>query len=113
DRVATEPGRCPKGHRRADPESPSLVRCSAHHTPRIRATAPDHDRFPAQLRMVALLDGSEERVEVHVQDRGAGHPGMMLRGRGPGQGSGRHQPFGSTATVTSGDMPGETWTATL
>ena len=33
------------------------------------ADAADHDRLAAQRRLVALLDGGEERVEVEVQHR--------------------------------------------
>ena len=41
----------------------------------LRTAATDDDRSAAQLRPVALLDGSEERVQVHVGDdpRRLGH----------------------------------------
>ena len=48
------------------------------------ATADTHDHgFAAQLGTVSLLDGSEERVEIDVQDGGAVHRTMMSRRASP------------------------------
>ena len=54
-------------HRRPHPERLGLVTGRQHHT------ATDDHRPPAQLRVVPLLDGGEERVEVGMQDRCASH----------------------------------------
>jgi len=44
----------------------------------VSTTADTYDHgFPAQLREISLLDGSEERVEIDVEDGGALHRTMM------------------------------------
>ena len=60
-------------HRRVDPEPPRLVAGRRHDAALVGPAAPDDDRPAAQLRVVALLDGREERVEVDVEDRPVGH----------------------------------------
>ena len=57
-------------HRRAHAVLPRLVRRRGHHA--AAAGAAHHDRLAAQGRLVALLDRGEERVQVQVEDRGAG-----------------------------------------
>ena len=54
--------RLPAAHRGADAVSLGLVARSKHN-----ARAHDH-RTPAETRIVALLDGSKERVDVGVKD---------------------------------------------
>lgn len=104
-----------------------LVRGSRHDASIARPTTAHDDRPAAQLRAVALLNGREEGVEVHVQDRRggpsrgdpslAGHaiiiarPGGSVRPGSPVRWV--DQPLGSTTTVTSGVMPAKTFTATL
>ena len=60
-----QPPRGSSTHRGANAERLRLVARREHD-----ATA-DDDGPPAQARVVSLLDGREERVEVGVQDRGA------------------------------------------
>ena len=67
-RARAERGRRAQGHRRAHPETARLVRGSADHAAVVRPAATDDHGLTAQLGSVALLDGSEERVEVDVQD---------------------------------------------
>jgi len=50
------------------PERPGFVRRRRDHAP--STDAADDDRLAPQRRLVALLDGREERVEVQVEDRG-------------------------------------------
>ena len=52
-------------------------------TPRSSGGTTDDDRSAAQLGVVPLLDGSEERVEIDVQDRGAAADGHapIIHGR--------------------------------
>ena len=54
-------------HRRADAERPGLVGRRGHDA--AAAGAADDDRLAAQRRLVALLDGGEEGVQVEVEDR--------------------------------------------
>jgi hypothetical protein len=61
--MRAEPTGEPTAHRRADAERLGLVARGEHDS-----AADDHG-LPAQARVVALLDGREERVEVGVQDR--------------------------------------------
>ena len=56
-----------RGHGRADPEHPRLVRRRGDHSA-LTDPADDH-RLAAQRRLVPLLDGGEERVQIQVQDR--------------------------------------------
>ena len=61
-----------------------LVGRGGHHAP--AAGAADDDRLAAQRRLVALLDGGEEGVQVEVEDRrSAAHQPVA-----PGAGSSRH-----------------------
>ena len=62
ERVRAQPLRLPPAHRRLHAVRLGLVARGEHD-----AAADDH-RAPAQPRVVALLDGGEERVEVGVQD---------------------------------------------
>ena len=55
-------------HGRADAVLPGLVGRGRHHP--AAAGAADHDGLSAQGRLVALLDGCEERVQIEVEDRG-------------------------------------------
>ena len=72
DGVRAQPTRLAAAHRAAHPAGPRLV-AGAHHD----ANADDH-RPAAQPRVVALLDGGEERIEVGVQDRRiTGHERMF------------------------------------
>ena len=86
-RVRRTRARLPRRHRRADPEDAGLVGRGGHHAP--PAGAADDDGLAAQRRLVALLDGGEERVEVDVEDRRlAAHAPIMTRrpGRIPSPG---------------------------
>ena len=66
-------------HRRVDPEAPRLVGCGADDATVGGATT-THDHGPtAELRVVPLLDGREEGVEVDVQRGGKPHAAMMTR----------------------------------
>ena len=70
-------------HRRADAVLARLVGRGRHHAP--AADAADHDRLAAQRRLVALLDGGEEGVEVEVQDGRVGpHAAQRTAPRRPG-----------------------------
>ena len=96
-RVGAACARLAGRHRRADPEGPGLVGRRRHHA---AAADPAHDdRLAAQRRLVALLHGGEERVQVDVEDRRVGaHVPMMpaaTRLGGAGQ-------FPSTAAASSG-----------
>src|SRR5664280_392917 len=76
DAVRAERGGGSQRHRGVDTEAPRLVARGAHDAARAGVAA--HDHGPAtELRAVALLDGREERVEVHVEDRRAGHAPIM------------------------------------
>ena len=92
DAVRAEPPRRPDGHRGVDPELPRLVRGRAHDPAVVRPAHPDRDRPAAQLRVVALLDRREERVEVDVEDRpgrggGAADGGVVARSHASRRGS--------------------------
>ena len=77
-------------HRRADAELARLVRRRGDHA--ATADAADDDRLAAQRRLVPLLDGGEEGVEVQMQDRRLGsRTGHHRRRRRP-QMSGRPSP---------------------
>ena len=79
------------GHRRADPEDARLVGRGGHHA--APADPADDDRLAAQRRLVALLHGGEERVQVDVEDRRVGaHAPMMPRDRRRRQAGSVHQP---------------------
>ena len=67
------------GHRRAHPEDPRLVGRGGHHA--AAADPADHDRLAAQRRLVALLHGGEERVQVDVEDRRVGAHAAHCRPR--------------------------------
>ena len=68
ERRVGAPRACLAGrHRRPDAVLACLVRRRGDHP--APADAADHDRLAAQRRLVALLDGREERVEVEVQHR--------------------------------------------
>ena len=44
----------------------------------VRTTADTYDHgLPAQLRTISLLDGSEEGIQIDVEDGGAVHRTMM------------------------------------
>jgi len=74
DRARAQPPCLPAAHRRAHPEGLGLVARGQHHS---RA---DDDRPAAQARIVSLLDGRIERVEVGVKDRrGAEHEHMFAQ----------------------------------
>jgi len=72
DRLRAEVVRRASTHRRADPERFRLVACGEHHT------AAHDDRLSPQPRLVALLHGGEEGVEVGVQDVRARHEHMFV-----------------------------------
>ncbi len=66
-----------EGHRRVDAEGAGLVAGGRDDAAGMRIAAHDHGPA-AQLGPVALLDRREERVEVDVEDRGAGsHPPII------------------------------------
>ena len=74
DRLRAQPPRLRAAHRRPHAERARLVARREHDAP-----ADDH-RPRAQRRVVALLDGGEERVEVRVEDRRlARHEHMFAR----------------------------------
>ena len=77
DRARAEPSSRTQGHGRMDAVRARLVGGSRDDAA-VRTTADTYDHgFPAQLRTISLLDGSEERVEVDVEDGGALHRTMM------------------------------------
>ena len=76
-----------------------LITCRAHDAA-LAIAVTDGDRLPLEARVVEDLYRRKERVEVDVEDA------ARRRSR-------RGQPFGSTTTVTSGAIPGKTFTATL
>ena len=63
----TAPERFGRGHRRVDPELPRLVVRGRDHPPPVRIAADDQG-LRAELRLLELLDGSEERIEIEVRD---------------------------------------------
>ena len=73
DAVGAEPSSRPDGHRRVDAELPCLVRGGAHDAAVARPAHADDHRSADELRVIPLLDGREEGVEVDVQDRPIGH----------------------------------------
>src|SRR2546423_14674371 len=60
-----------------DSEGACLVTGRAHHAAVVGSATTHDDRLAAELRMVALLDGGEERVEVDVEDRALGHAAII------------------------------------
>jgi hypothetical protein len=62
------------------PEDTRLVARRRNHAARVftARTADDH-RLPTQVRIVALLDRCEERVEVHVEDCPVSHGPIIVR----------------------------------
>jgi hypothetical protein len=74
---ALGPGR---RHGRVDAVAAGLVGRRRHHPP--GAVAAHHDRLPDELGAVEQLDGDEEGVHVHVQDRGRlrGHSRVNFSG---------------------------------
>ena len=74
DAIRASPVRLAERHGRANAELAGLVAGGRDDPARILAAGAAHDdRSTAELRPVALLDGGEERVEVDVEDRPAGH----------------------------------------
>ena len=69
-RVRAAGARLGGGHRRAHPEGAGLVGRGGDDA--AAADPAHHDRLAAQRRLVALLDGREEGVQVDVQDRRVG-----------------------------------------
>ena len=65
DRLGTQHPGLPTVHRRADPAALRLVATGEHDA------APHDDGAAPEARLVALLDGRVERVEVGVEDRRA------------------------------------------
>ena len=65
--VGAEPPGPAGGHGRVDAVGPGLVAGRGHHAP-VAGPADDH-RPARQARVAVDLDGHEERVHVHVQDR--------------------------------------------
>ena len=63
----------------AHPEGPRLVRGGAHHA--ARGCAGNHHGPPAQRRVVTLLDGCIESVEIRVEDGAGHHPFIILNVR--------------------------------
>lgn len=51
-----------------DAVRPRLVGCRGHHSPILGPTS-YYDWLASPTRMIALLDGSEERIQVDEQDR--------------------------------------------
>ncbi len=76
DRVRAQAARPRSAHRRADAEGLRLVAGREHDT-----GADDHGPA-AEMRIVPLLDGRVERVEVGVEDRRVAHDEHMFARRG-------------------------------
>src|ERR1035437_5731059 len=81
-----------------DAELASLVAAGADDATGMRVAA-DDDRLAAQLRVVALLDRREERVEIHMNDAeaAAGHRQIMARLRAHGEGPSATPPYPAVA----------------
>ncbi len=77
DHVRAEATRGRAAHRRPDAVGLGLVGRRQHDT------AADHHRPSAKARIVPLLDGGEERVDVRVEDRRLGHSEHMFARRNP------------------------------
>jgi hypothetical protein len=71
DRAGAEAPRAPPAHRRLDPTGLRLVAGGEHDA------APDDDGLSAETRIVPLLDGRVERVQIGVENRGLGHEHMF------------------------------------
>ena len=75
--MRTEPAGLAQGHRRMNAEHPGLIARRADDATIVRPAAADDDRLAPQLRVIALLDRGEERVEIDVEDDPG--PGRLLR----------------------------------
>ena len=75
--LRAEPVRFARRHGGMHPEPARLVGARGNHSALVRSGA-DYDGLAAQLRPVALLDGREKGVHVHVQYR----PGLHRRQNG-------------------------------
>jgi hypothetical protein len=66
-RLRTPPAGFRAAHRRADAVLASLVVCGGHYAPSVRVAA-DHERPRGELRLLQLLDGCEEGIEIEMRD---------------------------------------------
>jgi hypothetical protein len=67
DGVRAAPQRFGAAHRRVDPE-PARDVVRRGHDPAAARVAADDERLRAQLRLLQLLDGGVERVEVEMRE---------------------------------------------